>query len=238
MDGRSTRSIHADRALAETPDVAPPIRVSSTYLDGTGRRYRRTSHATTERFESVIGSLEGGHAVAYASGMAAVAAAIDRVNPRRMAIPDDCYHGVRELVAHRVDQGLLERVDPDDLEGGDLWWVETPSNPHCWITDLASVAASARKRGVVTACDATFATPVFLNALEHGIDIVMHSGTKAISGHSDAVIGILAVGTESDADALRSARMLTGAVPGSLDAWLALRGVRTLPLRAAQASAS
>ena len=238
MDGRSTRSIHADRDLADTPDVAPPIRPSTTFVEGTERRYRRTSHPTTERFEAVIGSLEDGHAVAYASGMAAVAGAIDHVNPQRISIPDDCYHGVRDLVARRVAQGRIELVDPDDLEAGDLWWVETPSNPHCRITDLAEVARVAHSRGLVTACDATFATPVFLSSLSFGIDLVMHSGTKAISGHSDSMVGLLVVAEQDEAVELRAARLLTGAVPGSLDSWLALRGVRTLPLRAKHAAGS
>ena len=238
MDGRSTRSIHADRGLAETPDVAPPLRPSTTFVEGDGRRYRRTSHATTERFEAVIGALESGHAVAYSSGMAAVAGAIDHVNPARIAIPEDCYHGVRELVERKAAQGHLVRTEPDALQEGDLWWVESPSNPHCRITDLAAVASSARARGVITACDSTFATPMLQNPLSAGIDIVMHSGTKSIAGHSDAMIGLLAVAMSSTADAMRAARILNGSVPGSLDAWLALRGVRTLALRVRQATAS
>jgi cystathionine gamma-synthase len=235
--GPSTRSVHADRHLAELPDVAPPIRPSTTFRRGSGRTYRRESHETTERFEAVIGDLEGGHAVAYASGMAAVAAAIDHVRPVRICLPADVYHGVRALVETLAAKGRIEIVDAAMLRSGDLWWIETPSNPKCLITDVSSVAAEASDRGIVTVCDTTFATPVGMQALDLGADIVMHAATKAIAGHSDVMGGVLVTGPERAAS-LRSERYLTGAVPGSLDIWLALRGTRTLALRHERASAS
>lgn len=233
--GPSTTGLHADRASAELPDVAPAIRPATTFRRGTGRTYRRDSHETTERFEAVIGSLEGGSAVAYASGMAAAAAAIHHVRPRRIALPEDVYHGVRGLVATLVERGDLDRVTPDELEDGDLWWVETPSNPRCRITDLEGVASDARERGIITVCDSTFATPIALQPLTFGIDIVMHAATKAIAGHSDVMAGLLVAAPER-ADHLRSERVLTGSIPGSLDIWLALRGVRTLALRQERAA--
>jgi cystathionine gamma-synthase len=233
-----TRAIHADRSLAESPDVAPPIRPSTTYAEGTGRRYRRGSHETTERFESVLGSLEGGHAVCYSSGMAATAAALAFFRPDRVALPDDVYYGVRELVRTLEEDGITGRVSADQLTEGDLQWVETPSNPRCLLTDIAAVTAVNRDRGVLTIVDSTFATPVVSNPLAHGADLVMHSVTKAISGHSDAQAGALVAAKVDAADRLKEQRLLTGATPGSLDVWLALRGIRSLPLRADRMAAS
>ncbi len=233
-----TRAIHADRSLAEFPDVSPPIRPSTTFADGTGRRYRRSSHETTERFEAVLGSLESGHAVCYSSGMAAAAAAIAFYRPARVALPDDVYHGVRDLIRALGDAGDLEVVSPDRLGEGDVQWIESPSNPMCLLTDIEAVAAVNKDRGTFTVIDSTFATPVFSNLLEFGADLVMHSVTKAISGHSDAQAGALVAPGEEDAGRLRDQRSLTGAIPGALDVWLALRGIRTLPLRAERAASS
>ncbi len=233
-----TRAVHADRSVAEFPDVAPPIRPSTTFADGTGRRYRRGSHETTERFEVVLGSLEGGHAVCYSSGMAAAAAAIAFYRPARVALPDDVYHGVRDLILGLSEAGSLDLVSSDELGQGDVQWVETPSNPRCLITDIAATATPNRERGVFTVVDSTFATPVFSHPLALGADLVMHSVTKAIAGHSDAQAGALVAAGASDADRLRKQRHLTGATPGSLDVWLALRGIRTLPLRAERAASS
>ena len=236
MHGDATRSIHADRPIAELPDVAPAIRPSTTFAADAPRTYRRDGHETTERFEAVIGSLDGGHAVAYPSGMAAASAILDRVSPRAISLPDEVYHGVRSLVAMRAHSTDLRMVAVDDLEAGDVWWIETPSNPRCGITDLAAVAGEATARGVITVCDATLATPALLQPLSFGIDIVMHAATKAIAGHSDALAGLVVVARADEAALFRNERTVRGSVPGSLDMWLALRGVRTLPLRMARAS--
>ncbi|MDJ0790738.1 MAG: PLP-dependent transferase [Acidimicrobiia bacterium] len=237
MPGRSTTSIHADRSLAESPDVAPPIRPSTTFQEDTGRRYRRSSHETTERLEAVIGALEGGSAVAYSSGMAAASAIVSRYRPDRIVLPE-VYHGVRDLMERERGAGRLEITDPSGLGEGDIWWVETPSNPTCQITDLEDVAANAHAVGAIVVCDATFATPAGMNPLAFGADVVMHSATKAIAGHSDALAGLVVVSDTEEAEGLRDERVVHGSVPGSLDAWLALRGVRTLPLRQERAAAS
>lgn len=234
--GPSTASVHADRGASDLPDVAPAIRPSTTFERDADRTYRRNGHETTERLEAVIGALDGGTAVAYASGMAAAAAILHHLDPGRVAIPSDVYHGVRDLVGSLANAGRFEIVPPDMLEAGDVWWVETPSNPMCLITDLEQVAGSASERQITTVCDATFATPVGMQPLRFGIDVVMHATTKAIAGHSDAMGGVL-VTDAGRAEALRVERTLTGAVPGALESWLTLRGVRTLALRQERAAA-
>lgn len=236
MQGPSTRSLHADRALSDLPDVAPAIRPSTTFEDGTLRRYRRASHETTERLEAVLGSLEGGHAVAYSSGMAAVAAVLEHVEPSRVVLPDVVYHEVRELVRDRERRGILVRGSMSRLAAGDLVWVETPSNPFCEVTDIAAVSKAAHAVGAFVAVDATLATPANLRPLDFGADIVVHATTKAISGHSDAMGGVVVVGDTATAESLVRHRTRMGSIPGSLDVWLTLRGVRTLPLRAERAA--
>jgi cystathionine gamma-synthase len=170
--------------------------------------------------------------------MAAVGAVIDHVKPRRIAIPTPVYHGVAGIVARRSMDGSVDVVDPENLREGDLWWIESPSNPYCRIADLAEVTSFAAGRGVVTVCDSTLATPICLRPLPFGVDFVMHASTKGISGHSDAMGGILVVADQAVATELRDERVFSGAIPGSLDVWLSLRGVRTLPLRMERACAS
>jgi cystathionine gamma-synthase len=170
--------------------------------------------------------------------MAAAAAAMAFYRPARVALPDDVYHGVRDLIGVLSEAGDHDVVPVADLRVGDIQWIETPSNPRCLLTDIEATTAANKDRGVFTVVDSTFATPVFSNPLEHGADLVMHSVTKAIAGHSDAQAGALVTADEGDADRLKSQRLLTGAIPGSLDVWLALRGIRTLPLRAERAASS
>lgn len=227
-----TIALHADDPLAEFPDVAPPLRPTTTYerVDG-GRIYRRDGDETVARLEAVIGALEGGSSVAYPSGMAAVAAVLRHVQPRRISLPVDVYHGVRQFVGSEVERGSWLLVDPDELQDGDVWWVETPSNPKCLITDLAAVTESAQRRGVTTVVDATFATPVLQSTLSFGADFSVHATTKFIAGHSDAMGGVVSTLDEAVADELLSARKIDGSVPGTLETWLTLRGIRTLPLR-------
>jgi cystathionine gamma-synthase len=232
-DDPFTAALHADAGIPDGVDIAPPIHVTTTY-DRSGQdelEYRRSHHPTTERFEAVLGALEGGTAVAYASGMAAVLAIVRHLRPARVSLPADVYHGVRSLLATEQQSGALRLVDSSELGEGDLWWVETPSNPRCLITDIAAVAASAADKGCIVAVDSTFATPVLQRPLELGADLVMHASTKFIAGHSDAMGGVVVTQSPDVADALRVERMRDGSIPGALDVWLALRGIRTLPVR-------
>jgi cystathionine gamma-synthase len=234
-----TAALHADDDRAEFPDVAPPLRPTTTYeRTAGGRIYRRDGDETTDRLEDVVGSLEGGHSVVYPSGMAAVAAVLRFVRPQRISLPEDVYHGVRAFVGSEVERGSWQLVSPGELGAGDVWWVETPSNPKCLITDLQCVATDAAARGIVTVADATFATPILQRTLSFGIDYAIHATTKFIGGHSDAMGGVASTTDPAIAAELRSGRKIDGAVPGTLETWLTLRGIRTLPLRVQRQSAS
>ena len=227
-----TAAVHGDAGVTDAADIAPPVHVATTY-DRTEQQdlgYRRNEHQTTDRLEAVLGALEGGHAVVYPSGMAAAAGVLRYVAPKRVALPDDVYHGTRELVAAEYEDGPLGE--------GDVQWVETPSNPRCLITDIEAAAAEALRQGQVVVVDSTFATPVLQHPLALGADFVMHSATKYIGGHSDAMAGVVVARDEAVAAELRERRARDGSVPGSLDVWLALRGVRTLPLRIERQSAT
>ena len=228
-----TTAIHGDDGVESSPDVAPPIHVSTTFdrTDQESFVYRREHHATTRRLEAVIGSLEGGVGVAYSSGMAATAAIFGHYQPSRVALPDDLYGGTRALATREQQRGRLEVVEPDQLGEGDLWWVETPSNPKCHITDIAAVSEAAHSVGAKVVVDSTFATPALQQPLGLGADAVMHSTTKFIAGHSDSMGGMLVVPGAHQAETLEHDRTIDGSVPGALDVWLTLRGVRTLPLR-------
>lgn len=241
MDDQRTTAIHADDGLAELPDVAPAIRPATTFerrgMQGE-RTYRRNSHETVERLEAVLGALDGGHAVVYPSGMAAVAAIVRRLRPGRVSLPADVYHGTKHFIEEGIGHGDWTAADPESLESGDVRWLETPSNPRCLITDLERVARASSPSGITTVVDATFATPILLRPLQFGIDVVIHAATKFIAGHSDAMGGVIVVRDPDLADALRADRTRDGAVPGALETWLTLRGVRTLPIRVHHQSAS
>jgi len=239
MIDHSTAALHADDSLAELPDISPALRPSTTFQKSPGGRiYRRDGDETSDRLEAVLGALEGGYSTVFPSGMAAVTAILRWVRPQRIALPEDIYHGVAILVERGVAAGDWSITDPEMLEAGDLWWVETPSNPKCLIADLTAIARAATPRGVVTAVDATFATPVLQETLSFGVDFSMHATTKFIGGHSDAMGGVVSTRDESIAIALRRARHDDGSIPGALETWLTLRGVRTLPLRVRGQSAT
>ena len=206
------------------------------------RAYSRTDATPTwEALETAVGQVEGGHAVAFSSGMAAIAAVLDLVPAgSRIVAPEDCYFGVGELLANGQQQGrwTVDRVDLTDtasvqaaVAGADLLWLETPSNPLLEVADLPALCAVGRRAGAIVGVDNTFATPLLQQPLALGADVVVHSATKFIGGHSDLLSGITIAREQALAGRLRHRRGLTGATPGALEAFLALRGLRTLALR-------
>jgi cystathionine gamma-synthase len=215
---------------------------SAPGMEQGSRSYARTDATSTwEALEAAVGQVEGGHAVAFSSGMAAIAAVLDLVPAGgRIVAPRDCYFGVGELLADAQQQGrwAVDRVDLTDaasvraaVAGADLLWLETPSNPLLDIADLPALCAEGRRAGAIVGADNTFATPLLQQPLALGADVVVHSATKFIGGHSDLLSGIAVARAESLAERLRHRRGLSGATPGALEAYLALRGLRTLAVR-------
>jgi cystathionine gamma-synthase len=223
------------------PLNVPPI-PASNFIIGGGREYSRDDGTPTwEALEELVGGLEGGKAVAFASGMAAIAAVFDQLTAGAVVVlPDDCYQGVAGLAAAGAERGRwsVQRVAVDDTAGwiqacgvADLVWLESPSNPLLAVADLETICAAPRKRGAIVAVDNTFATPLNQQPLAFGATVSLQSATKFIGGHSDLLAG---VATTTDAalwHTLRKSRELTGATPGVLEAFLAVRGARTLALR-------
>jgi cystathionine beta-lyase/cystathionine gamma-synthase len=246
-----TRTIHA----GQTPDpstgaVMTPIYATSTYVQRSpgvhqGFEYSRTQNPTRFAYERCIADLEDGQrAFAFASGMAATSTLLELLAPGdHVVASDDLYGGSRRLFA-RVrarSAGLaFSFVDLRDLSALEaalrpntrLIWVETPSNPMLKLADLTAIAALARRRGILVAADNTFATPYLQRPLSVGFDLVMHSGTKYLGGHSDVVNGVLVVGDNPElAERLTFLQNSVGAIAGPFDSFLALRGLKTLGLR-------
>lgn len=212
--------------------------------------YGRDGNETWTALEDVLGALEGGRALTFASGMAAASAVLELLGPgATVVLPSSCYLGVAALVQTRAQKygwtvRLVDVADTEAVlaaaEGADLVWLESPTNPLMEVADLPAIGAALRGR-VRTVVDNTFATALVQRPLEHGFDVVVESGTKFVGGHSDLLLGALTVAPGADdlSAALADVRHDHGAVPGPMEAWLALRGVRTMPLRvrAAQANA-
>jgi cystathionine gamma-synthase len=227
------------------PLNVPIVLASNFHAGGTEadrRAYSRTDATPGwEALETAVGQVEGGHAVAFSSGMAAIAAVLDLVpGGGRIVAPADCYFGVGELLADARQHGrwAVDRVDLTDtasvqaaVAGADLLWLESPSNPLLEVVDLPALCAAGRRAGAIVGVDNTFATPLLQQPLALGADVVVHSATKFIGGHSDLLSGITIARDQALAGRLRRRRGLTGATPGALEAFLALRGLRTLALR-------
>jgi cystathionine gamma-lyase len=247
----ATRAIHAGQAPDPTTGaIMPPISVSSTYAQDSpgvhkGYEYSRTQNPTRFAYERCVADLESGtRGFAFASGLAATATLLDLLEPGAHVIAsDDLYGGTYRLFTRVRQQsaGLkvsyVDMTQPKDVEAAitkatRLIWVETPTNPMLKLADLAAVAAIAKRHGVMTCADNTFASPWIQRPLELGFDLVMHSATKYLNGHSDMVGGIVVVGADATlADKLAFLQNAVGAVAGPFDAYLALRGVKTLALR-------
>lgn len=220
----------------------PIVPASSMGLDYS----REDGTPTWAALEDAVGELEGGHATAFASGIATVSAVLDLLPVGAViAVPTDSYTGTRAVFDHHehAGRGRILRVSPDDTEAwsaaeADLLWLESPTNPSLHFIDIAAITAAvaAREGAPLVVVDNTFATPIGQHPLSLGADIVVHSATKFIGGHSDLLLGLTVTAEPALAARLRDARTRGGATPGALEAWLALRGLRTLPLRYAESS--
>lgn len=198
--------------------------------------------------ETAVGALEGGRAVAYGSGMAAVAAVLDDLPVgARVIVPADSYQVVRGFLQAGTEQGRwrVAAVDITDtatvvaaVDGADLLWLESPSNPLMDVADLPALCAAGRAAGARVAVDNTFATPLLQRPLDLGADVVVHSATKFLGGHSDLLLGVAVARDDAEFDRLYRRRVLGGGTPGSLEAFLTLRGIRTLAVRLERAQAS
>ncbi len=252
--GFATRSIHAGQAPDPTTGaVMTPIFATSTFKQHspgvhTGYEYARSQNPTRHAFERCIADLEGGtRAYAFASGLAASATVLELLDAdSHMVAADDLYGGswrLFERVRKRTMGLRVSYADPDfagSLEKAlekdtRMIWVETPSNPVLKITDLAEVARIGKSRGILTVVDNTFASPYVQRPLDLGIDLVVHSVTKYINGHSDMVGGIVVVKDRKDiAEKLEFMQNAIGSIMDPFSSFLALRGVKTLPLRMKQ----
>jgi cystathionine gamma-synthase len=257
-----TRRTLAAQALGRidepTRAVVPPIHVATTYIRDEDNQYRsgnvygRPDNETVREAEAIIAALEGAEAaMVLASGMSAATAVFMALSPGdHVVAPKVMYWALRNwLMTEGVRWGLkLDLVDTTDLDAmrakvrpgvTKLVWLETPANPLWSITDIAAVSKLAHGAGAVLAVDSTCATPMLTRPLEHGADIVMHSATKYLNGHSDVVAGALAT-SRSDAlwERIARNRSMLGQILGPLEAFLLIRGIRTFPLRVSTACAS
>jgi cystathionine gamma-synthase len=225
-----------------------PLVMASTYVAGGDLEYGRYGNPTWAAFEEALGALEGGRCLAFSSGLAAVSTVLDLVgNDAVVVAPQHAYHGsvmqIADLEARgRLRARLVDITDTDAVvaacEDAALVWLESPSNPALEVADIGTIRAAAHDAGAYVVVDNTFATPLLQQPLEQEVDIVVHSATKFLSGHSDAVLGALVTRDEQLYGVLKGRRDLVGAVPGTLEAWLALRGLRTLHLRLERAQAN
>ena len=231
-----------------------PVTFAATYVGdhdtGSGSLgYGRYGNPTWQALEDGIGALEGGRALTFSSGMAAAHAVLDLVAPgSTIVLPYNCYLGVAASIDARAarDGWTVRKVDIADTEavlaaaeGADLVWVESPTNPTIEVADLPALGAALAGK-VRLVVDNTFATPLLQQPLRVGADIVLHAVTKFIAGHSDVLLGALVV-RESDAETFRlldAVRRSRGATPGTMESYLALRGLRTLPLRLERAQSN
>jgi cystathionine gamma-synthase len=247
-----TRAVHAGRRIdPATGAVTPPIHLSSTFeRDQDGRyprgfSYSREGNPNRLMLEQCLADLEGGkEALVFSSGLAAATAVIQGLEPGdHILAPDDVYFALREVIGGVFGKWGLETtyIDTTNLDavraalGSNtrLIWLETPSNPLMKVTDLTAIASLAREHAkAITVCDGTFATPCLQQPLDCGIDMVTHSTTKYLSGHSDVVGGVLITRHDNYLfERCRRSQNIGGAVPSPFDCWLTLRGIGTLPYR-------
>jgi cystathionine gamma-synthase len=229
-----------DRRPGASLNVSPCP--ASNFVLGGQRAYARDDGTPGwEALEEIVGGLEGGSSVAFASGMAGIAAVFDQLPAgAQVALPDDCYQGVAGLASAGQGRGRwsVRRIAVADTASwietcaaSDLIWLESPSNPMLAVAELGVICAAPRRRGAIMAVDNTFATPLNQRPLALGADVAVESVTKFIGGHSDLLGGVVTVRDSALLAALRQARELAGATPGTLETFLAVRGARTLAVR-------
>jgi cystathionine gamma-lyase len=247
----STLCIHGGQSPdPQTGAVMPPISQASTYAQKSpgkpnhGYEYSRTHNPTREAWQRAVAALEGGiGAWAFASGLAAAANAMELIPANaHVVVMDDLYYGIHRLFRQVRTPGAgieitsADLSDPKALERAikpetKMVWVETPTNPMMKLADLDAIAKTAHSVGALAVVDNTFASPWCQRPLDHGFDVVLHSATKYLSGHSDMVGGVLVTRSEEIAERLGFLQNSIGAVAGPFDSYLALRGVKTLALR-------
>lgn len=238
--------------------VNPPVVLSSTFHQGGEPVYGRDGNPTWSAFEEVLGRLEGGTCRVFGSGLAAISAVLETLPvPGRVVVPGDSYNGTRRFLADVAGRGRLRyrTVEASDTAAvlatcselcespgrpsgqaggfgaGGVLWLESPTNPLLEVADLPALVAGAHALGMDVVVDNTFASPLLQRPLELGADVVVHSATKILSGHSDVVLGAVVTARPDVLDLVSRRRSLHGAVAGPWEAWLALRGMRTLALR-------
>ena len=242
-------SLHPETSAitAGRPDAAPdaplnpPLVFSSTYHAGGPVGYGRYGNESWSALEAAISELEGGKTLSFSSGMAAVSAVFSILPIGAPVVASNQgYSGVMGLLnllhsTGRLEVRFVEITNTDEviaaMKGAALVWLESPTNPCLDIADLPALISAAKKLGIGVGVDNTFATPLVQKPLTMGADIVMHSVTKFLAGHSDVVLGSLSINDEALYKRLEESRRLNGAIPGPFEAWLAVRGIRSFPIR-------
>lgn len=228
--------------------LSSPITLATALVPGGGAEYTRHDHPTWHDFEAAMGALEGGRALAFSSGMAAVTAVLDLVPVGgRVVVAAGAYYGTTSALADRARRGLLA-VTPVDVTNtaaviaasrdASLLWLESPTNPGLDVADVRTIATAVSAAGTAVAVDNTFATPLRQRPLDLGADVVVHSASKLIAGHGDVLLGVVVTSDDRAHRALLARRSGDGAVPGALETFLALRGLRTLHVRLDRAEAN
>ena len=245
----ATVAVKAGRPASE-PDnpLNEPLTMASTYVAGGDLEYGRYGNPTWAAFEEALGALEGGRCLAFSSGLAAVSTILDLVgNGAKVVAPRHAYLGsigqLADLEARgRLHTQLVDVTDTDAVvkacDDAALVWLESPTNPALEVADIAPIVAAGHEAGAYVVVDNTFATPLLQQPLSLGADIVVHSATKFIAGHSDVLLGAVVTADDELFDVVKKRRDMIGATPGTFETWLALRGLRTLHVRMERAQAN
>ncbi len=229
-----------------------PLELTSTYVADGPVNYARRGNPTWSAFEDALGALEGGSALVFSSGMAAIAAALSLAPEGAVIVaPIHAYNGTGAILEslEKAGRATVRRVDISDttaviaaLRGAEVLWAESPTNPMLEVADLPRLFEAARADGVLTVCDNTFATPLVQQPLSMGADVVVHSVTKYLAGHADVILGATVTADTGRGHGFQGTleryRLIHGAIAGPMETWLALRGLRTMHLRVERSSAN